>query len=80
MTDFKNAQGRKNKYLDISRTNFYQEMLMCIIWESPNCNHLEVDQCIFFKKGRVKIETFCFKRIISSKGVIAGLIGFTSFQ
>ena len=68
MTDFKNAQGRKDKYLDISRKKNSQEMLMCIIWESPNCNHLEVDQCIFFKKrSSVKIETFCFKRIISLK-------------
>ena len=68
MTDFKNAQGRKNKYLDISRKNFSQEMLMCIIWESPNCNHLEVDQCIFFKKGQVsKSKHFVSKELSHQK-------------
>ena len=64
MTDFKNAQGRKDKYLDISRKFLSQEMLMCIIWESPNCNHLEADQCIFLKKGQVsKSKYFASKKL-----------------
>ena len=45
VNDFKNGQGHKDKYLDTSRKCLSQEMLSCITWESPNCNHLEVDQC-----------------------------------
>ena len=68
MTDFENAQGRNDKYLNISRKNFSQEMLMCIIWESLNCNHLEVDQCIFFKKGQAsKSKQTALKEIYHQK-------------
>ena len=46
MNDFKKVQG-----LDTSRKRLSPEMLTCTIWENPNCNHLEVDQCIFIKLG-----------------------------
>ena len=44
MTDFKNDHGHKDIYIDTIRKLLSQEVLTCIIWESPNCNHLEVDQ------------------------------------
>ena len=48
MTDFKNAQGRKDTYLDISRKKLFSRNAHVFYMGKP-----EVDQCIFFKKGQV---------------------------